>query len=148
MLWKANDQRVPKIDELPVNQVIVIPPVEDLDPAYIDPPRVRSALGGMNRETAWCEGRDIGSGGRATRVAPDDEDGPVIEVCFDPWHPDEPFRSDRCGTRATHRGYRSPRRRGSRQVGDETHDDGTETHYRTAPRLCPRQPAGLQGSPL
>ncbi len=39
-LWKANVQKFPKIDELPVNAVIVIPSVEDLDPAYIDPPRV------------------------------------------------------------------------------------------------------------
>ena len=39
-LWKANEQKFPKIDGLHVNDVIVIPPVEDLDAASIDPPRV------------------------------------------------------------------------------------------------------------
>ena len=39
-LWKANVQKIPKIDGLQINDVIVIPPVEDLDPTYIEPPRV------------------------------------------------------------------------------------------------------------
>ena len=37
-LWKANADRCPQIDGLRVNDVIVIPPPEDLDPNYIDPP--------------------------------------------------------------------------------------------------------------
>ena len=35
--------KFPKIEELHVGDVILIPPVEDLDPTYIDPPRSRSA---------------------------------------------------------------------------------------------------------
>jgi nucleoid-associated protein YgaU len=51
-LWKANVRKVPKIDGLHVNDVIVIPPVEELDAEYIDdPPRVRSALSGGGRAT-------------------------------------------------------------------------------------------------
>ncbi|MGO9470400.1 MAG: LysM peptidoglycan-binding domain-containing protein [Isosphaeraceae bacterium] len=37
-LWKANADRCPQIDGLHVNDVIIIPPPEDLDPNYIDPP--------------------------------------------------------------------------------------------------------------
>jgi len=37
-LWKANADRCPQIDGLRVNDVIIIPPPEDLDPNYIDPP--------------------------------------------------------------------------------------------------------------
>jgi nucleoid-associated protein YgaU len=48
-LWKANARKVPEIDGLQVNDVIIVPPVEDLDPAYIDPPRVRSAVAGKDR---------------------------------------------------------------------------------------------------
>jgi hypothetical protein len=40
-LWKANADTHPDIKKLKVNDVINIPPVEDLDPAYIDPPRAR-----------------------------------------------------------------------------------------------------------
>jgi nucleoid-associated protein YgaU len=47
-LWKANADRCPEIDGLYVNDVIIIPPPEDLDPSYIDPPgeRPRSARAG------------------------------------------------------------------------------------------------------
>jgi nucleoid-associated protein YgaU len=38
-LWKANAKEYPQIDGLHVNDVIKIPPPEDLDTAYIDPPR-------------------------------------------------------------------------------------------------------------
>jgi nucleoid-associated protein YgaU len=41
-LWKANAARFPRIDELHINDVIVIPPVEELDPTYIDKHRVGS----------------------------------------------------------------------------------------------------------
>jgi len=36
-LWKANTDRCAQIDGLRVNDVIIIPPPEDLDPGYIDP---------------------------------------------------------------------------------------------------------------
>jgi nucleoid-associated protein YgaU len=42
-LWKANAAKFHEIDQLHVGDVILIPPVEDLDPAYIDPPRARPA---------------------------------------------------------------------------------------------------------
>ena len=36
-LWKANSQKYPNIQEIHINDVIEIPAVENLDPAYIDP---------------------------------------------------------------------------------------------------------------
>jgi nucleoid-associated protein YgaU len=38
-LWKANSDKYPDIRKIHINDVIYIPPVEDLDPAYIDRPR-------------------------------------------------------------------------------------------------------------
>ncbi len=46
-LWKANDRKYPRIDILHINDVIIIPPVEDLDPAFIDPPRSQTARAGI-----------------------------------------------------------------------------------------------------
>ena len=40
-LWKANEDKVPEITKLHQGTVIRIPPPEDLDPAYIDPPGKR-----------------------------------------------------------------------------------------------------------
>jgi nucleoid-associated protein YgaU len=40
-LWKANAGAYPDIRKLKVGDVIMVPPVEDLDSAYIDPPRSR-----------------------------------------------------------------------------------------------------------
>ena len=53
-LWKANAEKHPEIDKLTVNDVIIIPPVEDLDPAFIDPPRARApaALAGATRTSS------------------------------------------------------------------------------------------------
>jgi nucleoid-associated protein YgaU len=45
-LWKANADRVPEIDKLYLNTVIRIPPPEDLDPTYIDPPGTRGPRSG------------------------------------------------------------------------------------------------------
>jgi nucleoid-associated protein YgaU len=42
-LWKANAKEHPQIDGIHVDDVIKIPPPEDLDPSYIDPPRQRSS---------------------------------------------------------------------------------------------------------
>ncbi len=43
-LWKANEGTHPNIKSLRVGDVIIIPPVEDLDPSLIDPPRRGSSL--------------------------------------------------------------------------------------------------------
>ncbi len=48
-LWKANDQKYPRIDVLHVKDMIIIPPVEDLDAAFIDPARSRVAVAGAER---------------------------------------------------------------------------------------------------
>jgi nucleoid-associated protein YgaU len=40
-LWKANEDKVPEIAKLHQGTVIRIPPPEELDPAYIDPPGKR-----------------------------------------------------------------------------------------------------------
>jgi nucleoid-associated protein YgaU len=63
-LWKANSQRYPKIREIHIKDVILIPPVEDLDPAYIGPPPRRrpadrsAAADGGGREVAGPAGID------------------------------------------------------------------------------------------
>ena len=41
-LWKANEDKVPEITRLHQGTVVRIPPPEDLDPAYIEPPGKRS----------------------------------------------------------------------------------------------------------
>jgi hypothetical protein len=40
-LWKANADKVPEITKLHQGTVVRIPPPEELDPAYIDPPGTR-----------------------------------------------------------------------------------------------------------
>ncbi len=40
-LWKANSKKYPNIAEIHINDVILIPAVEDLDPDYVGPPRRR-----------------------------------------------------------------------------------------------------------
>ncbi|WP_165221820.1 LysM peptidoglycan-binding domain-containing protein [Aquisphaera insulae] len=57
-LWKANADTVPVIDKLYRGTVIRIPPEEDLDPAYIDPPgaSMRTARAGTE-STAGRGGR-------------------------------------------------------------------------------------------
>ena len=48
-LWRANVQKYPRIDNLHIKDVIMIPPVEDLDAAFIDPARSRVAVVGAGR---------------------------------------------------------------------------------------------------
>jgi nucleoid-associated protein YgaU len=50
-LWKANAEKVPDIRGLHVGDVILIPPVEDLDPAAIEPPRTSPAPGRVDSGT-------------------------------------------------------------------------------------------------
>jgi nucleoid-associated protein YgaU len=48
-LWKYNSDEVKAIDKLYVGTIIKVPPPEDLDPAYIDPPGTRAPRpGGAN----------------------------------------------------------------------------------------------------
>ncbi|MGP0069730.1 MAG: LysM peptidoglycan-binding domain-containing protein [Isosphaeraceae bacterium] len=77
-LWKANAQKYPDIQGLHIKDVIMIPPVEDLDPAYIDPPRSRTArvdVGKQGRSGAAespspaIGGRDSVSTSRTTRTS-------------------------------------------------------------------------------
>ena len=56
--------KYPEIDKLKVNDVIIVPAIEDLDPAYIDPPRARASLGTARK-----------SGGRSRAGAEDTADG-------------------------------------------------------------------------
>jgi nucleoid-associated protein YgaU len=62
-LWKANADRCPRIDGLYVNDVIIIPPPEDLDPGYILPP---GESGRSNRSTKGDKPNDM-PGARARR---------------------------------------------------------------------------------
>ena len=50
-LWKANSQKYPDIKKIHINDVILIPAVEDLDPAYVGPPRPRAVAGRDERST-------------------------------------------------------------------------------------------------
>jgi nucleoid-associated protein YgaU len=49
-LWKANEDKVPQIAKLHQGTVIRIPPPEELDPAYIDPPGKRPGQGRTDGE--------------------------------------------------------------------------------------------------
>jgi nucleoid-associated protein YgaU len=49
-LWKANATKFPVIHRLHVGDIILIPPVEDLDPAYIDSPRIRTVPAAFESE--------------------------------------------------------------------------------------------------
>ena len=51
-LWKANEDKVPEITKLHQGTVIRIPPPEDLDPAYIDPPGKRRARAGRTARSS------------------------------------------------------------------------------------------------
>jgi nucleoid-associated protein YgaU len=79
-LWKANAGKYPKIDELHIGDVILIPAVEDLDPTYIEAPRSRPAQadansGNRSRASGIAQsprsgaGRDSLSPTRTTRVS-------------------------------------------------------------------------------
>jgi nucleoid-associated protein YgaU len=50
-LWKANSRKYPNIREIHVNDVILIPAVEDLDPDYIERPRSHPVAGRDERST-------------------------------------------------------------------------------------------------
>jgi nucleoid-associated protein YgaU len=50
-LWKANSKRYPNIREIHINDVILIPAVDDLDTAYITLPRRRQSAGGDEGST-------------------------------------------------------------------------------------------------
>jgi nucleoid-associated protein YgaU len=64
-LWKANAAKVPEIDKLYRDTVIRIPPPEDLDPAYIDPPGMRAPRSGGENLAAQDAAPDRSSSGRS-----------------------------------------------------------------------------------
>jgi hypothetical protein len=139
-LWKANSRKVPKIDELPVNERIVIPPVEDLDPAYIEPPRVRSAVGGMDRGSP---GARIAT---SAPVAGQRESLPTARMTrtsrLDSMSDNPSSRSDRpeavlnlpIGDIGFPRS-RGSRRNGSDETDEDVPDDGTEIRTTARPRV-------------
>ena len=57
-LWKANSRKYPNIDELHINDVILIPAPEDLDPALIGQPRTRPVAGRDEGSTRDEDGSD------------------------------------------------------------------------------------------
>lgn len=63
-LWRANSRKYPNIDEIHINDVIQIPAVEDLDPAYIERPNRRPIAG---REEGPA--RDLADGSDAAATA-------------------------------------------------------------------------------
>ena len=58
-LWKANEDKVPEITKLHQGTVIRIPPPEDLDPAYVDPPGKRQARARAGRTPRSSPGTTV-----------------------------------------------------------------------------------------
>ena len=170
-LWKANAEKYPEIDKLKINDVIMIPAVEDLDPAYIDPSRGRApaSLGTARR-----------SGGR-TRGGAQDEANGVAErsnsssAAIDGGEPISTARTNRGSgdavpvrrssrtdpdldlpaPDAVSRRDNGPDRTGrriDRPLGND--DDAPATSPKPGPRLAPRdhrgfpQTTGLQDPPV
>ena len=113
-LWKANVDKVPEITRLYINTVIRIPPPEDLDPSFIDPPgvstprsRAEQTVGGgegsRNRDTMLDESAAstktaTSSGGvpiRRLSRADAELNLPVSDAAID-----EPGGTDRLGHRS------------------------------------------------
>ena len=63
-LWKYNSAKVKAIDKLYVNTIIKIPPPEDLDPAYIDPPGKRAPRSGADKQSVNLTSQDDKATGR------------------------------------------------------------------------------------
>ncbi len=112
-LWKANSKKYPNIEEIHINDVILIPAVEDLDPAYIGSPRRRRSAG---REVGSTGDQVAGSAETAlnrhgsAEVGPDDADRADIRCVRR--HPGPPQRPRGSRARAAGRGGR--KRTGSR----------------------------------
>ena len=106
-LWKANADKYPKIDKLKVNDVIMIPAVEDLDPAYIDPPRARAPA---------SLGTARNSGDRSAGSTRDNADGQAESSVS----PSADARGEPISTARTNRGSGDaiPVRRSSRTAPD------------------------------
>jgi hypothetical protein len=66
-LWKYNSAKVPVIDELHVNTILKIPPPEDLDPDYIDPPGKRTPRLGA-KDPSLAARDDKATGRRASQT--------------------------------------------------------------------------------
>ena len=67
-LWKYNSAKVPVIDELHVNTILKIPPPEDLDPAYIDPPGKRAPRLARQGPQTWPARDDRATDRRASQT--------------------------------------------------------------------------------
>jgi nucleoid-associated protein YgaU len=68
-LWKANSERYPDVNVLHVGDTIMIPPVEDLDEAYILPPRADAV--------PTLTGDKLSPGGPSSRNHPENANDPV-----------------------------------------------------------------------
>jgi nucleoid-associated protein YgaU len=77
-LWKANANRVPRIDQLHVETVIRVPPPEDLDPAYIDPPGARAARPRTEDLASHQEAHDATAAPAPAAARPSQGDGVPI----------------------------------------------------------------------
>jgi nucleoid-associated protein YgaU len=78
-LWKYNSARVKQIDKLYVGTILKIPPPEDLEPAYIDPPGSGSkALARRDDDSVDPAGVDAdATGGRTNRATSRGDGVPV-----------------------------------------------------------------------
>ena len=74
-LWKANAAKYPKINELHVGDVILIPAVEDLDTEYIDTPRERAPAAFTNGGRRRSGGADSLAESSAVSAGTSSSDG-------------------------------------------------------------------------
>jgi nucleoid-associated protein YgaU len=160
-LWKANAAKYPDINVLHVGDVIVIPPVEDLDPADIASPRSRPPAGMSDdaRGLAGDGNASRGGGGpeladqsesssqaadnatsapRRTRVSGSSGSAPPRRVSMNDPELALPLAS------STIRRDRPPARAGRPASDDDTQSDEPETRFAARPRSMaaapPRRP--------
>jgi nucleoid-associated protein YgaU len=70
-LWKSNHAKYPDINVLHVGDVIMIPAIEDLDPAFIDPARSPAPKTSVAKASRGPASPDSAASGRARQSDPD-----------------------------------------------------------------------------
>ena len=156
-LWKANAYKHPEIDKLTVNDVIMIPPVEDLDPAFIDPPRTPAprAVRGATRplsDRSRADSADLAESSESsasinreepvstTRTNRSSADGVPVhrssrtDPDLDPPAPEAVTRRDRDTDPVGHRAYQVQ--------GDDNDNNEPETRTAARPRASGLAPLG------
>jgi hypothetical protein len=156
-LWKANAARYPDINVLHVGDVIVVPPVEDLDPAYIVSSRKLAGAGIAENSRARATARDADSGAGGTGLADGSEStsGPAESATNTARRTRAVGSTGRVASRRASitdpaldlppaesmvRRDRPPGRAGRPASDDDTESDQPETRYAARPRAMGAAP--------